>query len=339
MQKRGNRLDYVGRMGCRDMQDHDSEKTYRRGVNAFCDWVAEKHGIKYEGQLKGRSYAALIKEFASDLVSGSCCKASGQVYTPATISTYVKGACHAFGVDFKSVNADPDGKPILPRRTAGAIVKGTGRGDTGANPQGRRELYSPKFARFVELARVTEVRRSELGDIRGRNLVTDESGHLCIAVERGKGGKYTLQRVLPWEQAAIWEIFAGLRPKDFVLSKAECTNKIDVHYIRAKRCQAAYDYYARIISAGGADDLRRELIARFDALHINGDTKKDAKARQEFLRQIYSDKAFVCRGENRRVAESNGRPTIYNRLALMCVSVYHLSHWRIDVTSVNYMSR
>lgn len=339
MQKRGNKIDYVGRMACSDMQDHDSAKTYKQGVTAFCGWLAEKHGIKYEGQLKGRSYAALIREFAGDLASGACCKPSGKAYTPATMSTYVKGACHAFGVDFKSVNADPDGKPILPRRTAGSIVKGTGRGNPDANPQGRRELYNPKFARFVELARVTEVRRSELGDIRGRNLVTDESGHLCIAVERGKGGKYTLQRILPWEQSTIRDIFAGVRPKDFVLSKAECTNKIDVHHIRATRCQAAYDYYDRIISAGGADGLRAELIARFDTLHIQGDAKKDTKARQEFLRQINNDKPFVCRGENKRVAESNGRPTVYNRLALMCVSVYHLSHWRIDVTSVNYMSR
>ena len=338
MKPRGNKIEYVGRISCGDMSDHHSENTYRQGTKVFCAWLAEKHGIKYEGQLDGRSYAELIKEFAYDLVSGDCCKKSGAPYTPFSMSTYVKGACHAFGVDFKRINTDDNGKPVLPRRTAGTIVKGTDRGNPNANPQGRRELYSPKYARFVELARVTEVRRGELRKIRGRDLTTDESGHLCIAVT-GKGGKFTLQRILPWEQAAIREVFSGMKPKQFVLTKDECTNKIDVHYIRAKRCQAAYDYYERLIAAGGADQLRKEMIDRFDALHIQGDAKKDAKAREEFLRIMNNEKTFYMRGENKKVALSHGRPTAYNRLAFLCVSVFHLSHWRIDVTSVDYMSR
>ena len=337
MKKRGDKIEYVGRIACGDMQDHHSENTYRQGTKSFCGWLAEKYGIKYEGQLD-KSYADLIKEFAYDLVSGACCQRSGKKYSAATISTYVKGACHAYGVDFKKINADPDGKPVLPRRTAGSIIKGTDRGNPDANPQGRRELYMSKYSRFVELARVTEVRRGELTEIRGRDLTTDESGHLCIAVT-GKNGKYTLQRILPWEQATIREIFAGVKPKQFVLTKDECVNKIDVHYIRAQRCQAAYDYYERLIAAGGADQLRQEMIDRFDALHINGDAKKDVAARKEFLRIMNNEKTFYMRGENKRVAQSHGRPTAYNRLAFLCVSVFHLSHWRIDVTRVNYMSR
>lgn len=32
-----------------------------------------------------------------------------------------------------------------------------------------------------------------------------------------------------------------------------------------------------------------------------------------------------------------GLLTEYNRLALMAVSVFHLSHWRLDVTVSNYL--
>ena len=41
------------------------------------------------------------------------------------------------------------------------------------------------------------------------------------------------------------------------------------------------------------------------------------------------------RGENRQKAIELGKKTEYNRLALMMVSVLHLSHWRLDVTVTN----
>ncbi len=42
-------------------------------------------------------------------------------------------------------------------------------------------------------------------------------------------------------------------------------------------------------------------------------------------------------GENKKLAIQKGLPTEYNRLALMAVSVFHLSHWRLDVTVSNYL--
>ena len=36
-------------------------------------------------------------------------------------------------------------------------------------------------------------------------------------------------------------------------------------------------------------------------------------------------------------AEKNGLPVVYDRLAVMAVSVFHLSHWRCDVTVDNYL--
>ena len=41
----------------------------------------------------------------------------------------------------------------------------------------------------------------------------------------------------------------------------------------------------------------------------------------------------VCR----KFAQEHNPPTAYNRLALMAVSVFHLSHWRLDVTVCNYI--
>ena len=46
---------------------------------------------------------------------------------------------------------------------------------------------------------------------------------------------------------------------------------------------------------------------------------------------------FYLRGLNRKFAQEHNLPTAYNRLTLMAVSVFHLSHWRLDVTVCNYI--
>ena len=47
---------------------------------------------------------------------------------------------------------------------------------------------------------------------------------------------------------------------------------------------------------------------------------------------------YQMRGETRKLAEEHDRPTTYDRVALMAVSVEHLAHWRLDVTVVNYLT-
>ena len=46
---------------------------------------------------------------------------------------------------------------------------------------------------------------------------------------------------------------------------------------------------------------------------------------------------YVLRGHNRELALKNGLPVSYDRLALLAVSIYHLAHWRHDVTVANYL--
>ena len=46
---------------------------------------------------------------------------------------------------------------------------------------------------------------------------------------------------------------------------------------------------------------------------------------------------YWLRGANRALALELGRPVGYDRLALLAVSVFCLSHWRHDVTIANYL--
>ena len=167
MKKRGERISYLARQGCDDLADNHSKKTYVRGATAFTEWLAETHSIKYTGQLQKAGYdgyTELLRAFAQGMADGTITKADGRTYSAASISTYCKGACHALGVDFKTVNHDG----IIPKRTADRIRKGTGRGDAEANSRGRDQLTDPRFERFVLLARVTGARRSELESKIGR---------------------------------------------------------------------------------------------------------------------------------------------------------------------------
>lgn len=50
-----------------------------------------------------------------------------------------------------------------------------------------------------------------------------------------------------------------------------------------------------------------------------------------------NEKPYKLRGNNYQKAIEQGKEMEYNRLALMAVSVFHLSHWRLDVTVTNYM--
>ena len=110
-------------------------------------------------------------------------------------------------------------------------------------------------------------------------------------------------------------------------------NKIDLHGLRREHAQRAYKYYADRLKnePGYKYELRKELAARYREFHRPGDSNK------RFLHDIMNEKPYELRGENRQKAIEKGKETEYNRLALMAVSVLHLSHWRLGVTVANYL--
>ena len=161
----------------------------------------------------------------------------------------------------------------------------------------------------------------------------DEKGYLCVYVERGKGGKTQLQRILPEDEGTVLEIFQAADPGQKLFSPEEMQNKIDLHALRRERTQRAYEYYADRLKnePGYKYQCRQELMARYDERHRPG------ASRQRFIADITNEQPYKLRGENRKKAIEQGRETEFNRLALMMVSVLHLSHWRSDVTVTNYL--
>ena len=129
------------------------------------------------------------------------------------------------------------------------------------------------------------------------------------------------------------EIFQSADPEQKLFSKEEMQNKIDLHGLRREHAQRMYKYYADRLKnePGYKYQCRKELMARYDERHRPG------TSRQRFIEDITNEQPYKLRGENRQKAIEQGEETEFNRLALMMVSVFCLSHWRTDVTVINYI--
>ena len=81
-----------------------------------------------------------------------------------------------------------------------------------------------------------------------------------------------------------------------------------------------------------------EDVSRYAASKLKKKKKKKKKKKYDWEwdeRRVCGE--YRARGKNRIKAEKNGLPVVYDRLAVMAVSVFHLSHWRCDVTVDNYL--
>ena len=127
---------------------------------------------------------------------------------------------------------------------------------------------------------------------------------------------------------------AEVKPNQKVFTKNKMNNKINLHGLRAEQAREAYSYYAEKLEREPNYKYvcRKELALRYKTMHTAYKTTN-----QRFLKDIMNDAPYVLRGKNREKAVAQGKPVTYNRLAMMMVSVFHLSHWRLDVTSVNYL--
>lgn len=210
---------------------------------------------------------------------------------------------------------------VFPRftKSSSALTKATKAVDK------RTDATRDASPRYYDFASVVGCRRAEYARLQGSDLVCDESGYLCVQIRRGKGGKYQLQRVLPGDEMFVRSFFDG--SESYVFTREEIKNKIDSHHLRAVLAQRAYYYYA--------ERLRNEPEYRLQL-------ETEIKARwRKYNKRRWKQHEFVgaykLRGANKELARRLGRPTEYDRLAVLATSVFHLSHWRTGVTVSNYL--
>lgn len=248
--------------------------------------------------------------------------ASGK--TASTTHTYLAGICRVLDVPLEDIN-----KPIrvVAHNTRSRGIKAVDE---------RKDAGRDASPRLYDFAAIVGIRRNEYLHLRPDDLVWDDFGNPCVLVRKGKGGKQQLQRILPEELKAVKAIFNHPADESHLFSKAEMENKIDLHHLRALRAQKMYKYYLeRICSEAG---YRERLISEIKYTWEQDDLKRiDNGYRPKRWKDCKINGNYVLRGHNRELALKNGLPVSYDRLALLAVSIYHLAHWRHDVTAANYL--
>lgn len=207
-----------------------------------------------------------------------------------------------------------------------------GRTNNGRKERSDNDFNNPKYKYSIEFQKRIGIRRAELEKLTGDDLVVDESGYLCVRVKSGKGGKMQLQRILPHDYEYIRKYFEGKKSDERIFSKEELNNNQSYHTLRAQNARRCYEYYLDIISTEeGRTKLINEIKLRFSMPDKNGNLKHKG-FKDEFVVGTYK-----LKGNNKKLALENNLPIEYDKLALMAVSVFHLSHWRNDVTVASYM--
>jgi hypothetical protein len=201
-------------------------------------------------------------------------------------------------------------------------------------------------ADIVRFQEMVGGRRSALQRLTGADFVQDESGRWCVRFVKDKGGKDQYQRIDPQYHEAVKAYFDRVDQEERLFPEP-IDRHLDLHGIRAEVALREYQRYRKICSTPeGREQMRQELLTRYtdpqvgckaylDAIQKGNHAKaaRHLKAFQEEMKDGY----YYLQRNNRQVALSRGLPVGYDRLALCCVSVFTLSHWRNEVTVKHYM--
>lgn len=286
-------------------------RQYKKHAQEFATWCKKRYKCRTVDACKKH-----IQDYSDYL------RASGK--SPSTIHTYLAGVCRVLDVPLDTIN-----KPI---RVVANNTRSRGTKAVDERKDAGREV-SP---RLYDFASIVGIRRNEYLHLTPDDLVLDDFGHPCVLVRKGKGGKRQLQRILPDELPAIKAVFDAPADEEHLFSRDELKNKIDLHHLRALRAQKMYRYYLDKIE--NTPGYREQLITE-----IRHTWEHDDEARKEngYKAKRWSDMKvtgnYILRGNNRELAKKHGLPLQYDRLALLAVSIFHLSHWWHDVTVANYL--
>lgn len=201
--------------------------------------------------------------------------------------------------------------------------------------KGREEAkstyISPAGQHVVDFAKCVGIRESEYKDLTGKDIKTDDKGNTFVIVESGKGGRYQEQLIDADDADYVKSFFEGKEADERIFTHEEMqgAEHANLHGLRRDLAQQMYDKYCNYTLAQ-KEALKSDLK---DIFYSSGD-KQIAKW-DKLAPKL--DTPYFCRGAVKEDMIKQGKLTRYDRLALIAVSVYHLAHWRVDVTVEHYM--
>ena len=255
----------------------------------------------------------------------SYCDSMVGLYTSSTIHTYLAAVAISFdGIELNKINK--------PRRYTAEYIRG--RKEPFA-PQKSSDLSHEHWREIVEFNLRVGIRKNELRKLKGSNFKLDESGHYAVEVLRGKGGKYTLNRLNSDEDVEfVRRYFDGKAPDEPIFAPEMFRNHLNIHKLRAESAKEYYRIQVDKICEDPeyAKQLEKEILARWNRYNINPKTGKPKHFDKKNLCGYY-----VLRGKSRERARKLGYPVKFLKIAVLATSVFKLSHWRNDVTIHSYL--
>lgn len=283
-------------------------KTYLQQVGLYAVWLKD-HGIK--SRAKESEAVAHIQEYLDDLVA--------QGKSPYTVHTALAAICKALGERMADYNKPLRNSAPQKGREEPASMAERHDGD----------MDDARYQRLVSFARVAGLRRAEYAQLQGRDLVCKDE-RWYVHVLHGKGGREQWQLIDDDDVPTVRACFAGIGPDELVFSQEDMTNKINLHRLRREQAQEMYRRYVQRMEENPT--YRQELIQELKrAFAAAGKDWRKSKDMQRLDVDYYTRRAV------RRDMAAHDRALRYDRVALMATSVFHLAHWRADVTVSNYM--
>lgn len=290
---------------------NNTRKAYVNNYRKFINYCRNEHKCKTKKECK-----EYIQNYADFLIAKG--------YTASTVHSYLVPVCIYHNIPISDINK--------PKRITSEYSRGRSHNNRKKRPD--NDVLNPKYERTVSFQNAVGIRRNELRNLSKEDWVYDETGYPCVYVRKGKGGKPQLQRILPGDVEFVKSYFSKLKANEFVFKADEFENNISYHTLRAKQAQRAYAYYLNKLEKDPEyrKQLELEILNRWQKYNIDNNTGKPRRFNKNNITGTYK-----LRGKSKEFAIKNNLPIEYDRLSLMAVSVFHLSHWRLSVTVASYM--
>ncbi len=271
--------------------------TYEQRIDVFCKW-AKENGLK-------RATLDEVREHIQDYIDYR--RECG--LSESTLHTDLAALCRATNTSMTDFETIYRGQPTKGRSNDSMRVR------TAANE------------RVVAFAECVGIRKDEYSKLRNNDYI-EKDGKGYVIVRSGKGGKYQEQLIADKDREFVSSYFSGSDEYLFSKDEIKACQHSNLHEIRREHAQEMYNYYERTLNTPEERERAKDMLEK----RFNENPKKRGKFERSRM-----DIPYITRGRVREELYNADAKLEYDRLALMMVSVFHLSHYREDVAVKNYM--
>ena len=275
----------------KNITNNRTRTSYKRAITRFTKW-AKEHNIKKKSDITEE----VIQLYQLDLNDDP------KQYSVATIHTYLAPVCKAVDINMNRVRKD--------KRSSDKIIRGRVK---SKNSQGKHQETDSRFSRLVNFQRAVGIRRSELKKLKGKDIRKDNNGNYYVLVQRGKGGKFQPQLILPQDVPVVLDTFKNKQEDDYIFTDVEMNNLINLHGMRAQHARECYYFYLKKLqdNPNFKVNLKNFLIERWEVGNKNlrdKSLKKFEKQKKNFINEL-RDEPYKIRGSNYKKALNSALPT------------------------------